>query len=79
MNINTKKEIELLQKNNPKRDREILKKQRKFQKKYIILNQGSRDPIILLRVIRFILRTPEGGDIVTQANKIMARIIKKDL
>lgn len=50
-----------------------------FKRRYIREHRGSNDPSVLLRVVRFILRTPEGADVVAQAEKIMKRVIKSKL
>jgi hypothetical protein len=58
-----------------KREKDLLPQRRK----YIRENRNKNDPAILLRVVRYILRTPEGQDVVEQAEKIMQRVNKSKL
>lgn len=55
------------------------KKELSLQRRYIRRYRGNDNPVITLRVIRYILRTPEGFNVVDQAEKIMKRIVKKNL
>lgn len=57
------------------RDKKALSEMRKYIKK----NYGSNDPATILRCVRYILRTPEGMNVLDWAEKIMARIVKKTL
>ena len=52
---------------------------KKLRKEYIKENLNSNDPEKILRCVRYILRTPQGENILKHAEKIMARIVKKEL
>ena len=56
---------------------QTLQRQIENQRNYIFTYAGSDNPEEVLRVVRFILRTPEAENIVEHAKKIMARLNKQ--
>lgn len=60
-------------------DQEIAqKKMREDKIEYISQNRNSSDFAVILRVVRYILETPEAHNVVTWAEHIMTKIPKQN-